>query len=110
MWEVHINLGDLLLSRDEIRQLTWWNKKTDLTPPQYYPLHINSLQFSSVTQSCLIFCNPVDHIMPGLPVHHQLPEFTQIHLHGVCDTIQSSHFLLSPSPPAFNLSQHQSLS
>ena len=66
-------------------------------------------QFSSVTQSCLTFCDPMDCSMPGLPVHHQLPEFTQTHVHWVSDAIQPSHPLSSPSPPAFNLSQHQDL-
>ena len=68
-----------------------------------------NVQFSSVTQSCPILCNPIDCSMPGLPVHHQLPEFTQTHVHWVGDAIQPSHPLLSPSPPAFNLSQHQGL-
>ena len=65
-------------------------------------------QFSSVTQSCLTLWDPIDCSTPGLPVHHQLPEFTQTHVHWVCDAIQPSHPLLSPSP-AFNLSQHQGL-
>ena len=59
-----------------------------------------SAQFSSVTQSCLTLCNPMNRSMPGLPVHHQLPEFTQTHVHRVGDAIQPSHPLLSPSPPA----------
>ena len=66
-------------------------------------------EFSSVAQSCLTLCNPMDCSMPGLPVHHQLPELTQTHVHGVGDAIQPSHPLLSPSPPTFNLSQHQGL-
>ena len=66
-------------------------------------------QFSSVTQSCPTLCNPMNHSMPGLPVHHQIPEFTQSHVHRVGDAIQPSHPLLSPSPPAFSLSQHQGL-
>ena len=66
-------------------------------------------QFSSVAQSCLILCYPMNRSTPGLPVHHQLPEFTQTHVHRVCDAIQPSHLLLSPSPPAPNASQHQSL-
>ena len=66
-----------------------------------------SVQFSSVTQSYPTLCNPMDCSMPGLPVHHQLPEFTQTHVHWVCDAIQPSHPLLSPSSPTFNLSQHQ---
>ena len=66
-----------------------------------------SLQFNSVTQSCPTLCHPMNCSTPGLPVHHQLPEFTQTHVHQVGDTIQPSHSLLSPSPPAFSLSQHQ---
>ena len=66
-------------------------------------------QFSSVAQSCPTLCNPVDCSMLGLPVHHQLLEVTQTHVHWVGDAIQPSHPLLSPSPPAFNLSQHQGL-
>ena len=68
-----------------------------------------NLQFSSVSQSCPTLCDPMDWSMPGLPVHRQLPEFTQTHVHWVGDAIQPSHPLLSPSPPAFNLSQHQGL-
>ena len=67
-------------------------------------------QISSVTQSYLTLCNPMDCSMPGLPVHHQLLEFTQTHVHSIGDAIQPSHPLSSPSPPAFNLSQHQHLS
>ena len=69
----------------------------------------HSVQFSSVTQSCLPLCNPRDCSTPGLPVHHQLLEFTQTQVHWVGDTIQPSHPLSSPSPPAFNLSWHQRL-
>ena len=68
-----------------------------------------SVQFSSVAQSCLTLCDSMDCSMPGLPVHHQLLEFTQIHAHSVGDAIQPSHPLSFPSSPAFNLSQHQSL-
>ena len=67
------------------------------------------IQFSSVTQSCPTLCNPMNRSTPGLPVHHQLPEFTQTHVHQVGDTIQPSHPLSSPSSPALNPSQHQSL-
>ena len=66
-------------------------------------------QFSSVTQLCPTLCNPMDCSTPGLPVHHQLPEFTQTHVHFVSDTIEPSHPLSSPSPPTFSLSQHQGL-
>ena len=69
----------------------------------------NSVQFSSVAQLCPTLCDPMNHSTPGLPVHHQLPEFTQTHLHWVSDAIQPSHPLSSLSPPAFNLSQHQGL-
>ena len=63
---------------------------------------ISSVQFSSVTQSCPTLCNPMNCSTPGLPVHHQLPEFTQTHVHQVGDAIQPSHPLSSPSPPAPN--------
>ena len=66
-------------------------------------------QFSSVVQSCLTLCNPMDPSTPGLPVYHQLPEFTQAHVHWVGDAIQPSHPLSFPPPPAFNISQHQGL-
>ena len=68
-----------------------------------------SVQFSSVAQSCPTLCDPMNRSTPGLPVHHQLPEFTQTHVHRVSDAIQPSHTLSSPSPPAPNPSQHQSL-
>ena len=67
------------------------------------------VQFSSVTQSCPTLCDPMNHSTPDLPVHHHPPEFTQTHVHQVSDAIQPSHPLLSPSPPATNPSQHQSL-
>ena len=69
----------------------------------------SSVQFSSVAQSCPTLCNPTNRSTPGLPEHHQLPEFTQSHVHRVSDAIQPSHPLSSPSPPAPNPSQHQSL-
>ena len=70
---------------------------------QYY-----SVQFSSVAQLCPTLWDPMSCSMPGFPVHHQLPEFTQTHVHWVGDAIQPSHSLLSPSPPAPNPSQHKS--
>ena len=70
---------------------------------------IQSIQFSSATQSCPTLCDPMNHSTPGLPVHHQLPESTQTHVHQIGDAIQPSHPLCSPSPPAFNLFQHQGL-
>ena len=69
----------------------------------------NQVQFGSVALSCLTLHNPMDHSMPHLPVHHQLLETAHTHLHRVGDAIEPSHLLLSPSPPAFNLSQHQDL-
>ena len=68
-----------------------------------------SAQFSSAAQSCPTLCDPMNHNMPSLPVHHQHLESTQIHVHWVSDAIQPSHPLQSPSPPALNLSQHQGL-
>ena len=68
-----------------------------------------SVQFNSVAQSCPTLCDPMNHSTPGLPVLHQLPEFTKTHVHPVGDAIQPSHPLSSPSPPAPNPSQHQGL-
>ena len=70
---------------------------------------ISSVQFSSVAQSCLSLCDPMNCSTPGLPVHHQLLEFTETHVHRVSDAIQPSYPLSTPSPPAHNPSQHQSL-
>ena len=71
--------------------------------------HFTSVQFSSVTQSCQNLCDPMNRSTPGLPIRHHLPEFTQTHVHWVNDASQPSHPLLSPSPPAFSLSQPQGL-
>ena len=70
---------------------------------------LSSVQFSSVAQSCLTLCDPMNRSTPGLPVHHQLPEFIQTHVQRVSDAIQLSHPLSSPSPPAPNPSQRQGL-
>ena len=72
-------------------------------------LNISSVQFSSVTLLCPTLCNPMNRSTLDLSVHHQLPEFTQTHVHRVGDDIQPAHPLSSPSPPAFNLPHHQSL-
>ena len=72
-------------------------------------VQFSSVQFSSVDQSCPTLCDPMNHSMPGLPVHHQLPEFIQTHVHQVGDAIQPAHPLSSPSPPAPDPSQHQDL-
>ena len=69
----------------------------------------SQFSFSSVAQSCPSLCNPMNRSLPGLPVHHQLPELTQTHVHWVGDAIQPSHPLSSPSPPALSLSQNQGL-
>ena len=70
---------------------------------------VTSFQFSSTAQSCPTLCNPMECSTPGFPVHHQLPELTQTHVHQVSDAIQPSHPLPSPSPFSYNLSQHQGL-
>ena len=72
-------------------------------------MHVCSVQFSSVAQSCPTLGDPINRSTPGLPVHHQLLEFTQTHVHRVGDAIQPSHPLLASSPPAPNTSQHQGL-
>ena len=69
----------------------------------------SSVQFTSTAQSCLTLCHPMDCSTPGFPVHHQLLELTQTHVHQVSDAIQPPHPLSSSSPSAFNLSQHQGL-
>ena len=87
-----------------------------LAPPGYYLLKAPppktitlGVQLSSVAQLCPTLCDPMNCSTPGLPVHHQLPEFTQTHVHRVSDAIQPAHPLSSPSPPAPNPSQHQGL-
>ena len=87
----------------------WWTSR--MTLEMFLPLHffkrvLEIQAFSSVTQLCSTLCDPMDHSTPGLPVHQQLPEFTQTHVHWVGDAIQPSHPLSSPSPPALNLFQH----
>ena len=78
-------------------------------PQENRTINRTIIQFSSVTQSCPALCNPMDCRMPGFPDHHQLLELTQTHVHRASDAIQPFHPLSSPSPPAFNLSQHQGL-
>ena len=79
------------------------------TITQLHSSHMLVKSVSSVAQSCPTLCDPMNRSTPGLPVHQQLPEITQTHVHWVSDVIQLSHPLLSPSPPALNLSQHQGL-
>ena len=86
-----------------------WLWRWIFLPCPQFCLHLHpSVQFSSVAQSCLNLCDPMNHRTPGLPVHHQLPEFTQTHIHWVSDAIQPSHPLSSPFPPAPKPSEHQS--
>ena len=86
-----------------------WNSAFRWISLSFSLLPFSSVQFSSVAQSCLTLCDPMNHSTPGLPVHQQLPESTQTHVHRLSDAIQPSHPLLSPFPPAFNLFQHQGL-
>ena len=81
------------------------NLATKPSPPLFHYM----VQFSSVAQLCPTLCHPMNGSTPGPPVHHQFPESTQTHVHWISDAIQPSHPLLSPSSPAFNLSQHQGL-
>ena len=85
---------------------SWYGGKCSFSSNGSQSIYLVLSQFSSVAQSCLTLCDPMDCSTPGLPVHHQLPEFTQTHLHWVNDAIQLSNLLSFPSPPAFNLSQH----
>ena len=100
LWCISIHLSLVNLMGSGVRQT--WVKSAPLISHATY-------QYSSVAQSCLTLCDPVDCSKPGLPVHHQLLEFTQTHVHWVGDALQLSHPLSSPSPAAFNLSQHQDL-
>ena len=95
-----------------LRENGVWNHRSNAYLFGFFNLGsyiLKLIQFSSVTQSCPTLCDPMDCSTPGLPVHHQLTEFTQTHFHWVGDAIQPSHHLSSPSPPAFNLSKHQGL-
>ena len=88
----------------------WFSTNKDLeNSNQFFNQILKSVEFSSVTQSCLTLCDPMDCSTPGFPVHHQLLELTQTHVHHVSDAIQPSHSLSSPFPPSFNLSQPQGL-
>ena len=102
-----------VFSNESVLHIRWpnyWSFSFSSSPSDEYSGLISfNVQFSSVTQSCLTLCDPMNRNTPGLPVHHQLPEFTQTHVHRVGDAIQPSHPLSSPSPPALNPSQHQGL-
>ena len=109
----HLRRWTWLLNNTEFRILhkPSWQSNSRIWEDLFWFLKeaFSSVQFSSVAQSCPTLCNPMNRSTPGLPVHHQLPEFTQAHVHWVSDAIQPSHPLSSPSPPAPNPSQHQSL-
>ena len=105
-------LGQVHLRPGAITSCIW-----DQTKVMWMPQHVinnwkscsfKEVQVSSVAQSCPTLCNPMNCSTPGLPVHHQLLEFTQTHVHRVSDAIQPSHPLSSPFPPAPNPSQHRS--
>ena len=101
--------GDLtMLQLRNFKSSHWlWISDVLIFMQMFFTQHI--VQFSSVTQSCPTLCDPMNRSTPGLPMHHQCPEFTQTHVHRVSDAIQPSHPLSSPSPPSPNPSQHQSL-
>ena len=104
--------GENLLNNSKHNSIFFLDSLFDLEMAFYKLSFIHSqtfIQFSSVAQSCPTLCISMNRNTPGLPVHHQLPEFTQTHVHRVGDAIQPSQPLLSPSPPALNLSQHQGL-
>ena len=90
-------------------QMIYDGGNATMSSPLWVILPISRYQFSSVTQLCVTLCGPMDCSTPGFPGHHQLPEVAQTNVHWVSDAIQPSHPLSSPSPPAFNFSQHQSL-
>ena len=103
--QIHVHrVGDAIQPSHPCRPL--------LLPPSIFPSIRESfplIQFSLVVQTCPTLCDPMNCSKPRLPVHHQLPEFAQTHVHHISDAIQPSHPRSSPSPPAFNLSQHQGL-
>ena len=97
----------LLDKNKRLMEASWWERLTEGKLGLLWWAGLCSVQFS--WQLCPTLCDPMDCSMPGIPVHHQLPELAQTHVHQVGDAIQPYHLLSSPSPPAFNLSQHQSL-
>ena len=118
----HIPITSTAFHKHSTRTLEWvampsfWGSsqprdqtQVSCTAGRFFTTSATSVQFSSVAQSCPTLCDPTNRSTPGLPVHHQLPEFTQTHVHRVSYAIQPSHPLSSPSPPALNPSQHQSL-
>ena len=112
-WEICMYVTNQQLELDKEQQTGSKSLKEYVKAVYCYPAYITymriSVQFSSVTQLCLALCDPMDHSTPSFPVHHQLLELTQTHVHSVSDAIQPSHPLSSPSPPTFNLSWYQGL-
>ena len=117
VWNLFLKPPDRIYFSSEAMTANTLNNYRDIPPYWGFPGGSDSkesacnagVQFSSVAQLCPTLCDPMDCSTPGLPVHHQLLEFTQTHVHWVSDAIQPSHPLSSPSPPAFNLSPHQGL-
>ena len=115
--KIFVNHTDVCKSdkRSISKKCVQFRKKSTNNPIKMANRHMKKcltsliIQFSSVAQSCLTLCDPKSRSTPGLPVHHQLPESTQTHVHCVGDAIQPSYPLSSPSPPALNLLQHQGL-
>ena len=102
-----------VFSNELVLSIRWpkcWSFSFSISPSNEYSglISFRIIQFSSVTQSSSTLCDPMNYSTPGLPVHHQLPEFTETHVHRVSDAIQPSHPLSSPSPLAPNPSQYQS--
>ena len=95
--------------QETVKNREAWHSAVHWVAKSQTGLNGSSDQIRSVAQSCLTLCDPMNRNTPGLPVHHQLPEFTQTHVHRVSDAIQPSHPLSSPSLLAPNPSQHQSL-
>ena len=112
LWYIHTMDYHSAIKRNEFESVgVRWMNLESVTQSEVRAIYWidSSVQFSSVAQSCPTLCDPMNRSTPGLPVHHQLPEFTQTHIHRVGDAIQPSHPLSSPSPPSPNPSQHQSL-
>ena len=113
-WVSHeVDIITSSLGNTEVRTFTpdhsWWVMKQGFRLWQYNLVTEYHCCYCSVTKSDMTLCDPIDCSMPGFPVFHYLLEFTQTHVHWVGDAIQPSHSLSSPSPPAFNLFQHQGL-
>ena len=110
LWTCHLTFGSLHFFIYILRIILFGVVRIKGATKKLFAQGLNIFsQFSSVAQLCLTLCDPINCSTPGLPVHHQLPEFTQSHVHRVRDAIQPSHPLSSPSLPAPNPSQHQSL-